>query len=535
MWVFHPVLQFVDGFISSPKAVLTQLLDNAFPTVVIPDSLLFADIRTEDEIEEIKAENGSGYSTGFLLAELNSLRRRSAQSRQNLAYVSGEGVMRSRVANYLFASDSESEDKGSQPSQSDKEEVIVNLEESSSSSSEGEAEEAKTPEEDTTQKEEDLRRVAQRQLLTQLQAVKSQLEAIRSRLRSLVETVSLPLNPLDELIDQLGGESAVAELTGRSHRILHHHPGVADSSTDYIMEVKTKELKEKGEKREVTSEELRLNDDYYYYERRGMNQGNEYGVNMCEKNSFQQGIKKIAIISEAASAGISLHSDMRVPNQAKRTHIILELPWSADKIIQQCGRSHRSNQRIPPDYVFLLSKIGGELRFVSTISKRLRALGALTQGSRKATGALDFSQFDFNSSYARKAVSLMLETIFIQSQNSSDVAAPYGETLYKPEAYPDVTAHEPSEKSELEAYNTGSAHTRLLLMRSWLQSVDFQREANDSTTQLFNRLLGLELFKQQILVKYLNEVGTLRGVDGRFSRRRPTRSSRVRFWTRDST
>ena len=242
MWVFHPVLQFVDGFISSPKAVLTQLLDNAFPTVVIPDSLLFADIRTEDEIEEIKAENGSGYSTGFLLAELNSLRRRSAQSRQNLAYVSGEGVMRSRVANYLFASDSESEDKGSQPSQSDKEEVIVNLEESSSSSSEGEAEEAKTPEEDTTQKEEDLRRVAQRQLLTQLQAVKSQLEAIRSRLRSLVETVSLPLNPLDELIDQLGGESAVAELTGRSHRILHHHPGVADSSTDYIMEVKTKEL-----------------------------------------------------------------------------------------------------------------------------------------------------------------------------------------------------------------------------------------------------------------------------------------------------
>ena len=98
-----------------------------------------------------------------------------------------------------------------------------------------------------------------------------------------------------------------------------------------------------------------------------------------------------------------------------------------------------------------------------------------------------------------------------------------------------MTAHESSEKSELEAYNAGSAQTRLLLMQSWLQSVDFQRDATDSTTQLFNRLLGLELFKQQILVKYLNEVGTWCVVDGRFSRRRRTRSNRVKFWTRDST
>ena len=129
----------------------------------------------------------------------------------------------------------------------------------------------------------------------------------------------------------------------------------------------------------------------------------------------------------------------------------------------------------------------------------------------------------------------MLETIFIQSPNRPDAIAPLGETFYKPEVYPDVTAHESSEKSELEAYNAGSAQTRLLLMQSWLQSVDFQRDATDSTTQLFNRLLGLELFKQQILVKYLNEVGTWCVVDGRFSRRRRTRSNRVKFWTRDST
>ena len=186
-----------------------------------------------------------------------------------------------------------------------------------------------------------------------------------------VDGLKLPGNALDMLIDDLGGFDAVAEMSGRSERLVRNY---------------------KGE---------------FYTQKRTENGLSMHEQNLHEREEFQRGEKLIAIISDAASSGISLHAEQhaRVKNRRRRVHITLELPWSADKTLQQMGRSHRANQASAPEYKLLVSPLGGERRFCAAVVKRLQSLGALTQGDRRATGvSKSWACFDVDTREGTSAI-----------------------------------------------------------------------------------------------------------------------------------
>lgn len=185
----------------------------------------------------------------------------------------------------------------------------------------------------------------------------------------------LPSNTLDELIERLGGKERVAEMTGRKGRMVMTASGTV------------------------------------HYESRADAEATLENINNTERQKFMDGVKRIAVISEAASSGISLHADRRARNHDKRIHITLELPWSADRAIQQFGRTHRSNQVWPPEYIFLISELAGEQRFAATVAKRLESLGALTHGDRRAAETRDLSQFNIDNKYGQEALKCVFQSI----------------------------------------------------------------------------------------------------------------------------
>ena len=62
--------------------------------------------------------------------------------------------------------------------------------------------------------------------------------------------------------------------------------------------------------------------------------------------------------------------------------MILELPWSAEELLQQMGRTHRSDSAQAPKYILVTTNVPSELRFASSIVHKLQTFGALVKGDR---------------------------------------------------------------------------------------------------------------------------------------------------------
>uniref|UniRef100_A0A3P8V5U5 Protein strawberry notch homolog 2 n=1 Tax=Cynoglossus semilaevis TaxID=244447 RepID=A0A3P8V5U5_CYNSE len=260
----------------------------------------------------------------------------------------------------------------------------------------------------------------------------------------------LPLNTLDELIDKFGGPDKVSEMTGRKGRVVRRPDGI----------VRYESRAEQG-----------LTIDH---------------INLKEKDRFMGGEKLVAIISEAASSGISLQADKRVKNQRRRVHMTLELPWSADRAIQQFGRTHRSNQVTAPEYIFLISELAGERRFASIVAKRLESLGALTHGDRRATESRDLSKYNFENKYGTKALDKITKAILGHIENK----------VPPPKGYPGGDA------MFFRDMKLGMMDVGIFCRES---RFGLSTEKDCSITKFLNRILGLEVHKQNYLFQYFTD------------------------------
>jgi hypothetical protein len=137
-------------------------------------------------------------------------------------------------------------------------------------------------------------------------------------------------------------------------------------------------------------------------QRLGSRTGNQ---SLADANAFMGGAKRILVFSDAGGTGRSYHASLDAKNQQRRMHFLLEPGWRADRAIQGSAGPIRTHQASAPVFRPVTTDCRGERRFISTIARRLDALGALTRGQRQTGGQNLFDPADnLESDYAREAL-----------------------------------------------------------------------------------------------------------------------------------
>ncbi len=201
-----------------------------------------------------------------------------------------------------------------------------------------------------------------------------EMEARRDALIDTLNTIRIPDNPIDMILNTFGPER-VAEVTGRGRRFVLQRDGEGN-------------LKTIEQKRPATAA-------------------------AADADAFMADKKQVLVFSDAGGTGYSFHADLSGANQRKRIHYVVQPGWRADKAVQGMGRTHRTNEASQPHYILPTTNLEAQRRFISSIARRLDQLGALTKGQRQ-TGSLGLFSADDNleSEYARRALKILFDDMY---------------------------------------------------------------------------------------------------------------------------
>src|SRR5947207_11926690 len=172
-------------------------------------------------------------------------------------------------------------------------------------------------------------------------------EALRMK-QAVIDGLSaleLPENPLDQLVNHFG-ERNVAELTGRTRRLIRDSRGHVE------------------------------------FKKRAPEGVAMHRTNVHEMEQFQSGKKRVAIISDAAAMGISLHASNRAENRQRRVHVTLGF---GGRLISRCrpfARRHGQDKLFRLKNSLWQTSFAVKKRFVSPMRERLAILAALTKADR---------------------------------------------------------------------------------------------------------------------------------------------------------
>lgn len=175
--------------------------------------------------------------------------------------------------------------------------------------------------------------------------------ALRNDLIARVNALSIPEGPLEQLLRAFG-PGQVSEITGRTRRLVRDVTG-----KQYLEERTTEDVRD-------------------------------------DLQAFMNDQKSILVFSQAGATGATYSAQKTCKNQRLRRHYVLQAGWRSDLALQGMGRSHRSNQAQPPEYVLLSTDLWANQRMISAVARGMRDLGALTRGLRQAASQDFFTQDD---------------------------------------------------------------------------------------------------------------------------------------------